>query len=134
MTSKTNRPSWRLPKHGGPKNRTFSGYISRFGDGHPSRVRCKAIARTTGERCRRDALQGAVCCQAHGGHRQAYKNAPAGFISSVKGKSAVRKALAKLSTIERFPVGVPYPDTPVKRGKAIETARNRQLGLTRESF
>jgi hypothetical protein len=72
-----NRPHWRLPMTKGKGQKAFPGYQSRFGDGHPNRTQCNAVARTTGQRCRKDALQGAFCCQSHGGHRQAYRNAPA---------------------------------------------------------
>lgn len=53
----------------------FPGYQSRFGDGHPSRRQCTAIARGTGQRCRCDALQGATRCRSHGGHMAAYATA-----------------------------------------------------------
>jgi hypothetical protein len=49
-----------------------------------------------------------------------------------RGYSATRIGLARLSTIERFPVGFDYPKSPVKRGLVMETVRNHQLGLTDE--
>lgn len=123
-----NRPYWRAPMGKGVPQ-AFLGYQSRYGDGHPNRRRCVAMARS-GERCRKDALQGATCCQVHGGHKDAYRNAPEGFVSLRSGIAGTRKALAKLSTLERYPESMSYSLSPVERGKAIETARNRKLGLT----
>ena len=129
-----NRPMWRVPMNArGYATAKFPGYQSRFGDGHPNRVQCVAMARSTGQRCRKDALRGAPTCNSHGGHWHAYRNAPEGFVSSRSGTASTRNALAKLATIERFPVGEAWPEhgSPVKRGLVIETARNRRLGLTK---
>jgi hypothetical protein len=131
------RPSWRLPLvRTGRKNATFPPGFKRsqFGDGHPSRRQCKATAKGTGERCRRDALQGADRCGSHSGHLQAYRNAPAGFISTRSGPSAVRTALFRLQMTEAFPEGVPMPKSHIKRGLVIETVRNQSLGLTSRHF
>lgn len=40
-----------------------------FSDFSPGsgRCQCRAIARSTGERCRRDAVQGVSCCASHRG-------------------------------------------------------------------
>lgn len=40
-----------------------------FGDFSPGsgRVQCRCIARSTGERCRCDAVQGVTACRSHGG-------------------------------------------------------------------
>jgi hypothetical protein len=89
-----------------------------------------AIAKGSGEQCKRDALQGSARCHAHGGHLQAYRNAPAGFISTRSGKAAVRNALFKLQLVEPFPPGVELPRSYVERGRIIETERNRRVGLT----
>ena len=64
MPTGKNRPSWRLPQnvHRQP-NAEFRCQRSQFGDGHPSRRQCNAMARTTGQRCRKDALQGAAACR-----------------------------------------------------------------------
>ena len=125
-----NRPYWQLPmRASGSKAAAFKGYQSRFGDGHPNRRQCVAIARHGGQ-CRCDAMKGATCCRAHGGHKLAYRNMKPGALSARTGLASARKALAKLSTLEPFPEGEEYSLSPVERGKAIEAARNRRLGLT----
>ena len=128
-----NRPSWRLRDRRGREkgcNAVFFGRVSRFGDGHPNRKRCIAKTRS-GPRCRKDALQGSTCCGSHGGHYMAYRTVGHDFISLAAARSVTRKALATLSTIERFPIGVEYPASPVERGRVIEAVRNQRLGLTK---
>lgn len=132
MTSKKNRPSWRVPLVVHRQQAEFRCTPSRFGDGHPNRRQCQAVARSTGQRCRKDAMQGATTCASHGGHRAAYQNAPAGFYASRRGISTVRMGLAELAATERYPPGVAWSASPVERGKRIEAARNWRLGLTVE--
>ena len=52
---------------------------------------------------------------------------PGRVISMTTGRSVTRRGLAKLSTLEKLPVGVAYPASPVERGKIIEAWLNRAL-------
>ena len=129
-----NRPMWRLRCARGREkgcDARFPGYQSRFGDGHPNRRQCTASARSTGRRCRCDAVQGSSRCAKHGGHATAYRKARERyghkFVSLTSGKSAARKTLAKLSTVEPYPKGVPWLASPVDRGMVIEASLNREL-------
>jgi len=131
MPNGPNRPSWRMPTgHGNPRAVFPPGVRSQFGDHHPNRRQCVAVARTTGKRCRKDALQGAKRCAFHRGHQEAYCNAPPGFVSLRTPVAVVRSALAKLGSSELFPIGKAWDPSPVKRGRIIEDEHNRQLGLT----
>ena len=129
-----NRPMWRIRLANGRErgcDAVFLGYRSRFGDGHPGRRQCIATARSTGKRCKNDCIQGATCCRVHGGHRIGYRAAikrlGPGVISLASGRNAPRKALAKLSTIEPYPLGAPWLLSPVERGKTIEAGLNRVM-------
>lgn len=127
-----NKPSWRFPKHPPRRpNPTFPGYQSRFGDGHPGRRQCVAIAKATGKRCKKDPLQGSSRCGSHGGHTEAYHNAPKGFISSRTPVAVARAAMARIGWTEPFPENLPWHPSPIQRGKLIEAERNRRLGLTK---
>jgi hypothetical protein len=128
-----NRPNWQIKtvatgsKHPArlPEPRTA------FGDFSPGsgRVQCIAIARS-GQQCRKDALHGSTCCGSHGGHKIAYKSLAQGLLSTRSGIGSTRSGLAKLSTVERYPIGEAWSLSPVERGKRIEMARNRKLGFT----
>jgi hypothetical protein len=69
------RPQWRkpyrtYPKGGGPGvHAAFVAKRTAFGDFSPGsgRRQCVSIAKHTGERCRRDAVQGANQCRTHKG-------------------------------------------------------------------
>ena len=69
------RPQWRkpylnYPKGGGPGlNALFVARRTAFGDFSPGsgRRQCVSIAKHSGERCRRDAVQGAAQCRVHKG-------------------------------------------------------------------
>src|SRR5262245_64085063 len=64
-----NRPSWRAPKidRKGFIPPVFVKPVYTQAN-VPEQFRCQAIARTTGERCKRFALHGAKACAFHGGH------------------------------------------------------------------
>jgi hypothetical protein len=117
-----NRPAWRIAMGHGPKDATFKGHRSRFGDGHPNRRQCVAKAKSTGQRCRCDALRFASCCRLHGGHQLAYR-----AIGSTVSKAALRKPRVALAAIGSGPMpeGLPVALSPVDRGKLIEAWRNR---------
>lgn len=127
-----NRPMWRIPQRtastASTVDRRFPGYQSRFGDGHPNRRQCVAVARSTGERCKRDPLRGASCCRVHGGYRQAAR--ASGVDVTTATLRAVRGALAAIGSGDAppdFPRDVALPVSPVERGKAYEAWRNRAL-------
>jgi hypothetical protein len=129
-----NKPAWRARLDGRGAlpgcDAKFPGYQSRFGDGHPNRTQCVAIARGTGVRCRNDAIQGASCCRVHGGHRHGRIAAEKlhgrdRVIVTKSGKSARRKSLATLGVTERIPEGLPIPLSPVERGRVLEAYANR---------
>jgi hypothetical protein len=127
-----NRPMWRIPQltvsTASAADRRFPGYQSRFGDGHPNRRQCVAIARSTGQRCRCDALQGASHCQKHGGHRQAARASGVDVTQATLRRA--RKVLAAIGSGDAppgFPPDVALPLSPVERGKAYEAWRNRAL-------
>lgn len=69
-----NRPTWRTPAFetkAAPNAHILKRVRTPFGqfvDGD-GRTQCKAVARSTGLRCRQNAIQGAECCQFHGGLR-----------------------------------------------------------------
>jgi hypothetical protein len=127
--SNKNRPMWRIPLRTGPKEpQRFKGYQSRFGDGHPNRRQCVAIARSTGKQCRCDALQNAACCRLHGGHRHAARASGVDVTMATARRSRV--ALARVgagNAPHDFPHDVPLPVSPVERGKAYEAWCNRAL-------
>jgi hypothetical protein len=130
MKPSQNRPSWRLPKiiTGNP-NARFPGYVSKFGDGHPSRRQCIAKARSTGKQCKQDAMQGASTCHMHGGHVHAYRAAGVTW-SKATMRSAPRKELARIgsgSPPADLPVWVKLPVSPVERGRLYEAWRNAQM-------
>jgi hypothetical protein len=124
-----NRPHWRIAvRESGSKHARFYGYQSRYGDGAPSRRQCTAIARSTGERCRNDAMQGAPRCRMHGGHALAYRAAGVDVSSATVRKP--RKALAALGAgamPDGFPLDVALPVSPVERGRLYEAWQNRAL-------
>jgi hypothetical protein len=128
----TNRPSWHIPQnHNGNPAAAFLGYQSRFGDGHPNRRQCKAIARRTGKQCKRDAMQGAPTCASHGGHVHAYRAAGVTW-SKATMRAAPRKALAAIGSGPPpddfdLPKNVSLPASPVERGRLYEAWRNRLL-------
>jgi hypothetical protein len=63
------------------------------------RRQCRCIARSTGERCRRDAVQGVTACQSHGGLAGAITTArkrdPA--FRRASNTTAAREALAAMA-------------------------------------
>ena len=123
-----NRPSWRIPQGHGPATASFKGYQSRFGDGHPNRRQCVAIARATGEQCKRDAMRGASCCHKHGGYQWAARAAGVDVTHATLRRSRV--ALARIGSGDApdgFPVDVALPLSPVARGRLFEAWRNRAL-------
>ena len=108
---------------------SFPGYQSRFGDGHPNRRQCTTTARSTGQRCRCDAMQGSTRCRAHGGHVGAYRSAlremGPRMISTVPSRSIARKMLARIAATEPFPPDAEWHPSPVERGRVILDALNR---------
>ena len=133
-----NRPNWRFRLGSGREkgcSAVFPGYRSKFGDGHPSRKQCIAKARSTGQRCRHDAVHGASCCHVHGGHRWGLlaEQKRLGFgrvISPAACRSVPRKALAAIGSGETprdLPRSIPLPVSPVERGRLYEAWLNRRL-------
>ncbi len=123
-----NRPSWRIPMRKVTLDSTFPGYQSRFGDGHPNRRQCVAVARATGQRCRLDALHGAACCHKHGGHRWARRAAGVDVTQATLRRP--RKAMARIGSgnaPDGFPLDVALPLSPIDRGRLFEAWRNRAL-------
>jgi len=123
-----NRPSWRIPMRKVSLDSTFPGYQSRFGDGHPNRRQCVAVARRTGERCRHDAMQGAACCRSHGGYKHAAR--AAGVSVTTATPRHPRQAMARIGSGDApdgFPADVALPLSPVERGRLYEAWRNRAL-------
>jgi predicted mannosyl-3-phosphoglycerate phosphatase (HAD superfamily) len=137
-----NKPLWAASRGHGPASADIAPVVERrsgWGDFTPGngRVQCDVIARTTGKRCGNDALHGSSRCRMHGGAGQAMANAPAGTISTTRGRSIVRKALAALGAGD-MPRDIPVvPVSPVDRGVLVEAHANRlmsprmfQLALT----
>jgi len=140
MASKNNRPHWRLPRHRYPK--TGAERLANFGDkrqvtgsaeamGVP---RCVAIARTTGERCKGPALQGADRCRMHGGHKKAYAAAskakpgkPLWRSSGLRMGSAALALIGMRGAPEGFTA--PVSGGPRRRGRAFERYRNAREGF-----
>jgi hypothetical protein len=123
-----NRPSWRIPVGNGPSNARFPGYQSRFGDGHPNRRQCVAVARSTGKRCNGPAMRGVACCRVHGGYRQAAK--ATGLRATMATRRNGRRALYAIGIGDAppgFPLDVPLPLSPLARGRLFEAWQNRAL-------
>lgn len=137
MGADKNRPSWRLRLASGlPKGypSKFRGYQSRFGDGHPNRRQCHAIAKSTHQRCRCDALRGSDHCRLHGGHRQGLlaeqQRLGIGRVHSlVAGRHARRQALVELALTERLSPELPQPRSLVQRGRVLEAFANRLTAM-----
>ena len=65
-----NRPNWRMPLRSGRRkgDKTIKPPVPN-GYGFRSVTRpCKAVARSTGKRCKKPAMHGSPCCEKHGGH------------------------------------------------------------------
>lgn len=133
------RPKWRAPlrsypKGGGPGvNDAFLARRSAFGDFSPGsgRRQCRAIAKSTGEQCRCDAVQGAFVCRKHRGIASAFVNAKRkdSRIQRSNNVGESRRTLASLAFMDT-PEGLKVEriDTQtVARGRLFEAWRNREL-------
>lgn len=68
MPAGKNRPHWRMPLVNYPKiNSKPPANPIHFGE-FPEHMLCRAIARSTGERCRCVAIHGSRHCKHHGGY------------------------------------------------------------------
>lgn len=63
-------------------------------------IRCQAVAKATGERCRCVAVKGATLCTGHGGHRQIGKPSPRIAIGM-----AAKRRFCQMQTDGLIPVG-----------------------------
>ena len=128
-----NRPAWAAPKRDYPTridpSPAFMVARSGFGDfSGKGRRQCIAIAKGTGERCRRDAVQACERCGTHGGLQAIGKRlARLGYAPS-KADRRIRSAWAALGSGEP-PQGFPEVSlahlSPVRRGELFEAFENR---------
>ena len=118
------RPSWRAALHA-PTNRNPEPPTATWHFGAvPDCYRCKAMARSTGMRCRLPRMRGAPTCAKHGGHVHAYRaerlalgNLPLLTLPPIRGP---RRALATLGTT----VPKSVSQSIIERGRWLERALN----------
>lgn len=72
---------------------------------------CHATAKSTGQRCRRDAMRGGTVCPMHGGRAPQVKNKAAERVAEAD-------ALATLATLEIVPVADPLSELAKLAGEA----------------
>ena len=132
-----NRPNWRMPLRSGRRkgDKTIKPPVPNgYGFRNVARP-CKAIARSTGKRCRKPAMHGSPCCEKHGGHVHAYRSemerlGPGRVYSLATGRAVPRKALATIGcgeTPRDMPRNIPLPVSPIDRGRLYEAWLNRQF-------
>ena len=128
-----NRPSWAAPKRQYPSRidpaPAFMASRSGFGDfTAPGRRQCESVARSTGERCRRDCVQGMARCKAHGGMVRHAKRLAANGWAPSRPARYIRARLAGLGAGEP-PQGFPEASlshlSPLRRGQLFEAFENR---------
>lgn len=124
MAFPKNRPHWRAPLGHGPRNARPPAPVP-YGWGRgpwPDAMRCKAITRATGERCRNPRVSGAGACNKHGGHASGTaaerKRCAAHGLPFLSFKAAVRprKGLATLGAL----FGSPEEPSILERGRRLE--------------
>lgn len=81
-----NRPHWRAPTGHGPANPAFVP-LCELTFPPAEHLRCVAVARSTGQRCKRYAIQGAKGCPHHGGYGR----------GTLAGMRAYRQDIARLA-------------------------------------
>jgi hypothetical protein len=78
-------------------------------------------------------MAGATRCRLHGGHQAAYAAARRelgpSVISLRSPISVVRRGLATIAATEAYPIGVPWTQNIIERGRIIEDTRNLRSGL-----
>jgi hypothetical protein len=89
---------------------------------NPNIIRCVAIARNSGERCKCPAVTGAKCCRFHGGLQWAFKAAKE---ANPRVEMAVRPQTIK----KRFEASVAFSDVLNECG--IEIPRKVMLNLSK---
>lgn len=129
-----NRPRWAAPKRDYPTRvdpaPAFMVARSTFGDFSEGsgRRQCKSVARSTGERCRRDAVQGCERCGTHGGLTTIGKRLAKLGYSAATPNRRIRRRLADLGAGEP-PQGFPEASlahlSPLRRGQLFEAFENR---------
>lgn len=129
------RPKWRAPYVIGPGNGPITPALlakrTSFGDFSPGsgRVQCEAVSKSTGERCRRDAVQGVSTCRAHkgvGGAMTKLRASRPDARSAANG-GAARKALAQIA-LDSAPEGAENLSSDrglVHLGRLREAFQNR---------
>lgn len=110
---------------------------SSFGDFTPGngRTRCKAKAKTTGARCRCDAIGGTTRCKAHGGIAYAMRK-----LRQERGAKAQRRRPDYHARRALFAVSLESPEgfvseaVGIERGKQIEKFKNLNdcVGLSKK--
>lgn len=110
-----NRPDWRAPLRIVTANAKPPANPWPLNRPWPDAMRCKAIARATGQRCRNAHMQGAKLCHKHGGHSQAFAAQPAPFVSLTYLRRP-RRALAELGAV----FGDVSERSIIERGRALE--------------
>lgn len=131
------RPMWRAPKKRYPKgagpgvHEAMRAKRTAFSDFSPGsgRRQCRAVARSTGEQCRRDAVQGATRCRVHKGISDALASAKRldPKVRRSANGGAARRALVAIA-FQGPPEGVIDTGEGITAlGRRIEAFRNREL-------
>jgi hypothetical protein len=133
------RPHWRAPltnypKGGGPGlNPTFLAkrtFFGCFAEGS-GRRQCAKIAKSTGQQCRCNAVQGRTLCRHHGGTRWAMRDALAKYPHAQRSasKRALRAVMAEVGWTK--PEG--FPDRSAT-GFAFDRLSRSQVGEAYHCF
>ena len=124
-------PMWRAPKivmGARPMSQAMLAKRSSFSDFTPGngRKQCIAIVKSTGARCRKDAIGGTIRCQSHRGIREARRMLREQGVSHVRVSPnfIARHSLFTVSLDE--PEGFACDEIGIPRGRAIEAFKNKR--------
>jgi len=128
-------PTWRAPyirRPGagagiGPAMLAKRTAFGDFSEGS-GRRQCVAVAKSTGQRCGKDAVQGVDRCASHGGKAHAVRKAKVRDprFRPASGDGSARRGLAVLG-FDAVKAGEAFPDGGiVAAGRTIEKRRNRK--------
>jgi hypothetical protein len=107
------------PRAGNVANLVIPSMLGRV----PDHYRCKAIARMTGERCRKAAMQGSTNCEKHGGYRHAIPKARQETEGRALFTTAVRRPRMALATLGAL-FGDKANPSIIGRGRDLELTAN----------
>ena len=100
---------------------------SSFGDFSEGsgRVQCGAIAKMTGERCRKDAIGGTARCKAHKGIAAALAKAWARGERPIRANASAARMMLFSSGLDA-PEGFKSEASGVQKGREVEAFKNAQ--------